>query len=296
MVLKADWSPIIPADSTSFSSDLLLSQTLLGCDPGPKLPNILDVARLTSGATPKAGGILKCSAMSPSSQQRWLWDPLCLLRRWKVLPSPPHAPSPVHWPGIRSSLGGPGWFREYVNWPVRKQDWEVPATLSPTRKPDSAAGSWTWKAMTERRNWGWQGRKGSHIVPGGFTLSPDGGPSPHSLPSQRRKKGAVWAGFSPFNNLFLSGNSLHNEGGAGQRADPRQQGSAKATQGQWGWPATAWPLLVSGGQASFGNSAVKDWGLRQPASIWEAGNVFGKACKFLKDLGWSSIGEAVTCG
>lgn len=34
---------------------------------------------------------------------------------------------------------------------VRKQQGEVPVTLSPSRKPDSTAGSWTRKGVTERR-------------------------------------------------------------------------------------------------------------------------------------------------
>ena len=168
---------------------------------------------------------------------------------------------------------------------VRKQEGEVPVTLSPSRKPDSAAGSWTRKGVTERRNQGWQGRKGSHIVPDGFTLSPDGDHLPLSLPSQRRKKGAVWAGFSLFNSFFLSGDSLHNEGGAGQGADPRgsrtlpklarDSGASPPPAGcSWYGRTTGIPEL---GREEIGV-------LRQPANV----------LKFLKNLGWV-LYEKLSC-
>lgn len=98
----------------------------------------------------------------------------------------------------------------------------------------------------------------------------------------------------PCNNFFLSGDSLHNGGGAGQGLTQAAHTLPKLP----GTVGLARHLLATpggGGQASFGNSAGEDWD-SQAASInlEKAGNVlrFREVRKLEKNLGWSSAGEA----
>ena len=69
--------------------------------------------------------------------------------------------------------------------------------------------------------------------------------SPLIIISKREERRWVsW--LSLFNYFFPLGRQSHNEGEAGQGPDKGGRCSAKAVQGQWGWPATCWPLLEAG--------------------------------------------------
>lgn len=98
----------------------------------------------------------------------------------------------------------------------------------------------------------------------------------------------------PFNNFFLSGDSLHNEGGA-------RQGLTQAALALPKPPRTvglARHLLAApgcGGQASFRNSAEEDWDSQAACiDLEKAGNVlsFREDRKLKKNLGWSSARKA----
>lgn len=98
----------------------------------------------------------------------------------------------------------------------------------------------------------------------------------------------------PFSNFFLSGDSLHNGGGAGR-------GLTKAAQALPKPPGTvglARHLLAAPGgrgPASFRNSAKEDWDSQAACiDLEKAGNVlrFREYRKLEKNLGWSPAGKA----
>lgn len=197
------------------------------------------------------------------SQQRWLCDPLFLLKMKGL--------SPGHWPGFGSSSGDPGWLRVHKLDTSGGGQW-YPATPRPVHKE-----TWFyWKALDQewedremsvflRRDEKGRKRGSSIIVPVGVgmgSLSVQTSPAHYHLKGERR--GPVsW--LHPFNH-FLPWETTHTvheglERGLTQRL-------CRTAQAMRSCPATCWPLLVAGDRHFSRILQGRTETLRQPASIW----------------------------
>lgn len=136
---------------------------------------------------------------------------------------------------VSDVLGGPRLVQRV--WPLRGGGRGTCSSL-PTRKPDSAGGPRPGDGKAD-------GREAAALFRVGSLSVQTVDISPLITISKGEGRGCgSW--LLPFNNFFLSEDSSHNGGGAGRRADPGNSRSARAAGGQWGWPATCWPLPVAG--------------------------------------------------